>query len=168
MTQTILLLDDETDNIVLMEETLKRKLRGVSTVGFTSPLEALAWCAGHEPDLCLIDYKMPEMSGIEFLMRVRQNPAFHGIPMVMITGMSREDVQQVALVSGATEFLNKPIDPVDMVVRCQNLLASPNPVRTASASRKAGHRCIGGGAWHRSARAGGHYSPAGSLQRGAR
>ncbi len=122
MTQTILLLDDETDNIVLMEETLKRKLPGVSTVGFTSPREALAWCAGQEPDLCLIDYKMPEMSGVEFLMRVRQNPAFHGIPMVMITGMSREDVQQVALVSGATEFLNKPINPVDMAARCQNLL----------------------------------------------
>jgi len=117
MTQTILLLDDETVNIALMEETLKRKLSNVSTIGFTSPRAALAWCVDHEPDLCLVDYKMPEMSGIEFMVRVRQNPSFHGIPMVMITGMSPADVQQVALVSGATEFLSKPINPADMVVR---------------------------------------------------
>ena len=123
MPQTILLLDDEPDNIVLMEETLRRKLGEVSTVGFVSPREALDWCAGHEPDLCLIDYRMPEMSGIEFMVRVRQNPRFNGIPMVMITGMAPEDVRPAALISGATEFLNKPINPAEMVARCRNLLA---------------------------------------------
>lgn len=129
MNQTILLVDDESDNIVLMKETLERKLSAVSTVGFTSPKAALAWCADHEPDLCLIDYKMPEMSGIEFMVRARQNPGFQGIPVVMITGMSPIEIKQVALVSGATEFLSKPIDPADMVARCQNLLALRKSLR---------------------------------------
>ncbi|MHB8347223.1 MAG: response regulator [Acidiferrobacterales bacterium] len=123
MPQTILLLDDEPDNIVLMEKTLQRKLRDVSTVSFASPLEALAWCSGNEPDLCLVDYRMPEMSGIEFIVRARQNPRFDGIPMVMVTGVPPDDVRSAALVSGATEFLSKPINPPEMVVRCRNLLA---------------------------------------------
>ncbi len=129
MPQSILLLDDEADNIALMEETLQRKLRGASIISFVSPREALAWCAEHEPDLCLIDYKMPEMSGIEFMVRVRQNPRFNGIPIVMITGMSPEDVRPAALISGATEFLSKPINPSEMVARCRNLLALRHSLR---------------------------------------
>ena len=129
MNQTILLVDDESDNIVLMEQALQRKLTAISTIGFTSPKAALAWCSANEPDLCLIDYKMPEMSGIEFMVRARQNPSFQGTPVVMITGMPPADVRQVALVSGATEFLSKPIDPADMVARCQNLLTLRQKLR---------------------------------------
>ncbi|HEX9626286.1 MAG TPA: HD domain-containing phosphohydrolase [Acidiferrobacterales bacterium] len=122
MPQTVLILDDESDNIFLMEETLRRKLRDVVSVSFTSPRAALAWCDKNEPDLCLIDYKMPDMSGIEFMVRARQNPRFHGVPVVMITGVTPADVRQVALASGATEFLSKPINPPDLVARVMNLL----------------------------------------------
>lgn len=140
MPQTILLLDDESDNIALMEQTLQRKMRDVLTVSFVSPREALAWCAGNEPDLCLIDYRMPEMSGIEFMARVRQNPRFYGIPIVMITGVAPEDVRPAALVGGATEFLSKPIDPAEMVARCRNLLMLRQTLRD---QRRQAHR-LGG------------------------
>jgi response regulator RpfG family c-di-GMP phosphodiesterase len=123
MPQTILILDDEEANVVLMEETLRRHLSGVVSVCFTSPREALAWCVLNEPDLCLVDFKMPEMSGIEFTLRARQQPCFQGIPVVMITGMSASEVRQSALAAGVTEFLNKPINPEEVVVRCRNLLA---------------------------------------------
>lgn len=122
MPHIVLILDDETDNVFLMEETLRRKMRDVACISFTSPREALAWCNKNEPDLCLIDYKMPDMSGIEFLVRVRQQPKFHGIPVVMITGIAPADVRQVALASGATEFLSKPINPGELVSRVDNLL----------------------------------------------
>ncbi len=129
MPQTILLLDDEPDNTTLMEQTLHRKLDGVATVSFNSPRAALSWCTDNEPDLCLIDYRMPEMSGIEFMVRARQNPRFQGIPMVMITGMDPEDVRPAALVSGATEFLSKPINPAEMASRCRNLLVLRQSLR---------------------------------------
>ena len=85
MSQTILILDDEPDNVLLIEETIKRNLPNVRTLGFTSPQEAVAWCEANEPDLCLIDYKMPGMSGIEFMARVRRRARFQGVPMIMIT-----------------------------------------------------------------------------------
>ncbi len=122
MPQTILILDDEAANVTLMEETLRRHLPSAVSVCFTSPREALAWCAVHEPDLCLVDFKMPELSGIEFTRRARQQPCFQGIPVVMITGISTSDVRQNALANGVTEFLNKPINPEEVVARCRNLL----------------------------------------------
>jgi response regulator RpfG family c-di-GMP phosphodiesterase len=123
MPQTILMLDDEEVNVTLMQETLRRHLPGVEVVGFTDPHEALAWCALHEPDLCLVDFKMPQMSGVEFTLRARRQPNFQGIPVVMITGMTAGDVRRSALDNGVTEFLHKPINPEEVVVRCRNLLA---------------------------------------------
>jgi response regulator RpfG family c-di-GMP phosphodiesterase len=122
MTQTILVLDDEPDNVLLIEETIKRNLPEVRTVAFTSPQAAVAWCATHEPDLCLIDYKMPGMSGIEFLALVRRQARFDGVPMIMITGQPGSELQQQALNSGATDFLSKPLNVADVVARPRNHL----------------------------------------------
>ncbi len=122
MAQTILVLDDEPDNVLLIEETIKRHLPGVRTVAFTSPWEAAAWCEANEPDLCLIDYKMPGMSGIQFLALVRQQARFAGVPMIMITGQPGSELQQQALNSGATDFLNKPLNVADVVARTRNHL----------------------------------------------
>lgn len=122
MSQTILILDDEPDNVLLIEETIKRNLPNVRTVGFTSPQKAVVWCEANEPDLCLIDYKMPDMSGIEFMARVRRRACFQGVPMIMITGQPGTELQQQALDSGATDFLSKPINIADVVVRTRNHL----------------------------------------------
>ena len=122
MSQTILILDDEPDNVLLIEETIKRNLPDVRTVGFTSPQEAVVWCEANEPDLCLIDYNMPGMSGIEFMARVRRRARFQGVPMIMITGQPSTELQQQALENGATDFLSKPINIADVVVRTRNHL----------------------------------------------
>ena len=122
MTQTILVLDDEPDNVLLIEQTLKRNLPEVTTVGFTAPREALAWCALNEPDLCFIDYRMPGMSGIDFMTQLREQAHFVGVPMIMITGEPRSELQQQALNSGVTDFISKPINMADVVARARNHL----------------------------------------------
>ncbi len=122
MLQTILILDDEPDNVHLIEETIRRNLPEVRTVGFCSPREAAAWCEQNEPDLCLIDYKMPGMSGIEFMALVRRRVCFQGVPMIMITGQPNPELQQRALDGGATDFLSKPINVADVVIRSRNHL----------------------------------------------
>jgi response regulator RpfG family c-di-GMP phosphodiesterase len=122
MSQTILILDDEPDNVLLIEETIKRNLPKVRTVGFCSPQAAVAWCEANEPDLCLIDFKMPGMSGIEFMAQVRRRTRFQGVPMIMITGQPSTELQQQALDNGAIDFLSKPINIADVVVRTRNHL----------------------------------------------
>lgn len=122
MPQTVLILDDEPDNIQLVQETLRRNLPDVNTVAFTSPHQAILWCSTNEPDLCLIDYKMAEMSGIEFIRKVRMNTHFQGVPIIMITGQPGSELQYSALDSGATDFLSKPLNVGDMLLRTRNHL----------------------------------------------
>ena len=124
MSPTILLLDNDKENLFLMQQMLKG-LAGVETsvtVDFTSASEALAWCRENEPDLCLVDYHMREMDGIEFIDSVRQLPGFLGIPIIMVTGTVEKDLRHQALLHGATDFLTRPIDPVELKVRVSNLL----------------------------------------------
>ena len=122
MPQTVLILDDEPDNVALVDASLHRHLAGIDTATFTAPRAAAAWCALHEPDLCLIDYKMPEMTGIDFIRQVREHPHFQSVPVIMITGQPDTRLQHAALEAGATDFLTKPYNVEDVVVRTRNHL----------------------------------------------
>lgn len=60
--------------------------------------------------LVLVDWNMPEMDGCEFLKRVRQEPEFHDVPIMMVTTESEMEQVTVALEAGANEYLMKPFD----------------------------------------------------------
>jgi response regulator RpfG family c-di-GMP phosphodiesterase len=122
MPQTVLILDDEPDIVLLITETLRRQLPEVQTAGFSSAGDALAWCATGEPELCLVDYRMPGMSGVEFISAVRRYAHFQAVPVIMITAQPEPHVRHEALAVGATDFLAKPIDPADVAMRVRNHL----------------------------------------------
>jgi len=124
MNPRVVLLDDDPDNLTALEQMLHAiEETGVADVHrFTSAVEALAWCQAHEPDLCLVDYCMPQMDGIAFLAAARGLPGFKGIPMILVTDLAERDVRHQALVSGATDFLTRPVHPADMKARVTNLL----------------------------------------------
>ena len=60
--------------------------------------------------LVLVDWNMPEMDGYEFLQKVRTEPQFHDVPIMMVTTESEMEQVAVALEAGANEYLMKPFD----------------------------------------------------------
>jgi len=81
----------------------------------------LAWCMANEPDLVVVDYMMPQMSGIQLTEGFRSR--YPDIPVLMVTANHETELRHQALQSGVTDFLNKPLDNVEFLARAKNMLA---------------------------------------------
>ncbi|MEA1830868.1 response regulator [Methylobacterium durans] len=120
----VLVLDDAELNNLLMMEAL-RPIPDCAPQDFTRPAEALAFAEAHAHDLgvVLTDYDMPGMNGIAFIEAIRALPKLAHVPIVMVTSIEERRLRREALEAGATDFLNKPFDPVEVRARVANLLA---------------------------------------------
>ncbi len=120
----IVLLDDDEINNLLLTEAL-REIEGVEIRAFTSPAEAASFVetCPSEIGLAFTDYDMPGMTGLDFVRRVRAMAGFQHVPIVMVTSVDQRDVRREAFEAGATEFLRKPIDALEVRARATNLLA---------------------------------------------
>lgn len=118
----IVLLDDE---LVALEFLRSRvaKIAGATPVPFSRPTPALEWCANNDPDVLIVDYMMPEIDGIAFAKQLHELPGKADVPVLMITGARDTVVRQHALNEGVTEFLVKPVDPVELAERLDEMLA---------------------------------------------
>jgi putative two-component system response regulator len=118
----ILVVDDEQGNIDVLTRILTRA--GCQAVeGTTSPEQGLRTIRDCRPDLVLLDLHMPELDGLEVLARV-QPMLVDGpyLPIVFLSGDSKPEVRRNALRAGATDFITKPFDPIEVVLRIGNLL----------------------------------------------
>jgi diguanylate cyclase (GGDEF)-like protein len=118
----ILIVDDTPQNCAL----LVALLGAYDTVVANSGEEALAVLAGAQgdamPDLVLLDVMMPGLNGYEVAHQIKANPQTQGIPIIMVTALDDRQAKQASLDSGAEEFLSKPIDRAELLVRVRNML----------------------------------------------
>lgn len=119
---TVVIVDDQSTGRAILEQVLARVDRAVDVVAFEHAVEAMAWVASHSADLVLVDYRMPELDGIEFVTRLRQLPGYQHVPVVMVTVYDDRVVRYAALDAGVTDFLTKPLDTRECLARCRNLL----------------------------------------------
>jgi len=119
---TVLLVDDNMTNLVLVRQLVSR-VEDCQTLVFSDPAAALATLETADVDLMLVDYVMPEIDGVEFTRRVRRMKRHATVPLVVVTTSDERAVLIEALEAGATDFLTKPLDPLEFRVRVRNLLA---------------------------------------------
>jgi len=116
----ILICDDELG----VRESLKLILGQEYAVAFvTNGAEAVAYMTAHDPDLALLDLKMPKMDGLEALQQIKVlKPR---AKVVILTGYESSDVAAQAIRLGATDFLTKPLDRAKVLARVRALLNAP-------------------------------------------
>lgn len=118
----VLVVDDSSINLTVLKGVIGR-IAACDVDGFADPLLALAACRAQVFDAVVVDYKMPGIDGISFVRELRADPRFQHVPIIMITADGDRALRLRAVEAGATDFLNKPVDPQELRVRVTNLLA---------------------------------------------
>ena len=124
MAEWILIVEDDAD----MAQVLKTRLR---SVGFEVHAEdrgqtALSYASEHQPDLVILDLKLPDMSGYEVCKALRKLYDAWSPPILMLTGMKEPVDQLRGFAHGADAYLTKPYEPTELVKTVSMLLGEPN------------------------------------------
>jgi len=128
MPATILIVEDETDLSELMRYNLEAE--GFRVVGAESGDEAVERIRDGVPDLILLDWMLPGLSGIELTRRWRSRDETMRTPIIMITARGEEEERVRGLATGADDYVVKPFSMPELVARIQALLRRSSPQST--------------------------------------
>lgn len=120
MSARILVVDDIPKNTKLLADVLAAK--GYDTATAHSGEEALAMLAASAPDLVLLDVMMPGLSGYEVCRRIRAEPAWRMLPVVLVTALDAAAERVQGLDAGADDFISKPVQQAELLARVRSLL----------------------------------------------
>ncbi|MEN6459422.1 MAG: HD domain-containing phosphohydrolase [Thermoguttaceae bacterium] len=120
-TAKIMIVDDEPLNIRVAQTHLS--LAGYKHfVTSTDPGRVMEMIAEEMPDVIILDIMMPKISGLGILRMVRSDEALAHIPAIVLTAADDEQIKIEALEMGSTDFLNKPVNLTELLVRVRNAL----------------------------------------------
>lgn len=120
MTKTIMIVDDDSSVLVLIEIILSRK--GFSVISADNAKKALSLLEKKVPDLFVLDIMMPGMNGIDLCQALRQRPDTAATPILILSAWSDGDLVQRALTIGANDYMQKTAMSAQMVQRVTALL----------------------------------------------
>ncbi len=117
----ILAAEDERDIRDLIAFTLRFAGHEVTTA--TNGEEAVAMAEQVQPDLILLDVRMPRMNGYDACRAIKANPRLKDIPVIFLSAKGQESEVQAGLQAGAEEYLLKPFAPDQLIERVRAILA---------------------------------------------
>jgi two-component system phosphate regulon response regulator PhoB len=136
MAQVILIVEDDAAQAEMLRYNLEKE--GFRTMLATTGEEALYSAKMEVPDLAVVDWMMPERSGIEVCRALRAKVETRNLPVIMLTARGEEGDRVLGLEAGADDYVVKPYSPREMVARVQALLRRSNIQSTALRMEYAG------------------------------
>lgn len=118
----ILIVDDDTRILKLLKKFLQQHDFFVSTT--ISPKEAIELLLNFSFDLIILDVMMPEITGIEFAKKIKNSGK--SMPIVMLTALSEPEDKISGLEAGASDYITKPFEPRELLLRINNLINTHN------------------------------------------
>lgn len=121
----ILVAEDEAPLMALLRYNLEKE--GYAVAEAMDGQEAILKLREETPDLLLLDWMLPHVSGIEVCRQVRRDPALRNLPIIMLTARAEENDRIRGLDAGADDYLSKPFSPVELMARIRAVLRRIRP-----------------------------------------
>ncbi len=125
MEPLILVVEDEAPQAEMLRYNLEKE--GFRTAHATDGEEALLLVKEETPDLVLLDWMLPELSGIDVCNTLRRAKATRAVPIIMLTARGEEADRIRGLETGADDYLVKPFSPKEMIARIHAVLRRTRP-----------------------------------------
>ncbi len=117
---SLLIVDDNLQNLELMQAYLEELECPIRTA--RDGLEAIEAIEREQPDVILLDVMMPRMSGFQVCIKLKSAPTTRDIPIIMVTALNELGDVEKAMESGADDFVTKPVNKTELVLRVKSLL----------------------------------------------
>ena len=130
---SVLVVEDEPAIVELVKYSLREAGWDVAAVSNVAD----AWHAvtHGKPDLILLDWMLPDQTGLRLLSRIRADRNFQDIPVIMLTAKSMEEDKIAGLNNGADDYVTKPFSPRELLARSRALLRRKSPEHADAAMR---------------------------------
>lgn len=123
-TKTILLVEDNEDNLVVYRTILEHV--GYRVIEARDGEEGVAAAREHHPDLILMDISIPKIDGWEATKRLKADDATSAIPIIALTAHALEEDRQKATDAGCDGYLAKPVEPRRVVQEVEQFVGAPH------------------------------------------
>jgi DNA-binding response OmpR family regulator len=120
MHKSVMIIEDQVEAAELFAEMMQ--LNGYRVIKTYSSLPAMALIAQERPDIIILDIMMPEISGLDILRSIRNDPEVASIPVVVVSAMAAPGDIRAGLEAGASIYLTKPASYVDLKNAVDGLL----------------------------------------------
>ncbi len=120
MVSKVVVVDDEPFILMMIEDKLKKSKIDVITL--RESIRALPVIKKERPDLIILDWMMPELSGIELCKMIKADPDIQHIPIFMLTAKGQDSDEQQGIQCGVNRYITKPFSPKSLLEMVQQTI----------------------------------------------
>lgn len=118
----VIVIDDEPFILMMIEDKLRRA--GIQVITLRESVNAISVIKKERPDLIILDWMMPELSGIDLCKMIKADIELKNIPIFMLTAKGQDADKQLGLESGAILYITKPFSPKALLETVKKFLST--------------------------------------------